>query len=277
MISSGLFSEHQQLPPISRGLQEVYAQYAQSCSSSIAAGCQCLSIAHLSLQEHALRFEADAAHGHLRAVLCAVVTLLGSYVPLDTQSEPQRSSTSTTFLALSGIYCPTEDDLGRPRSSTPLEGVDVMQWYEEALRALTDGRCGEQSPVNDPLSCPPSLYLPWSGSSSDLYPSIRLTRSFFDYLNARVSEDAPACTPYKLLLDAYVHCVHGAHKIAEDTIDNSSADWIMMSSCFPFLIRMYLDLSLQQCADDPNPSWPPYLLMLVGRDDLCGMAVPVAD
>lgn len=260
MISSGLFFEHQQPPPISRGLQEVYAQYAQSCSSSLAAGCQCLSAAHLSLQEHALRFEADAAmrsaaHGHLRAV----VTLLGSCAPLDT------------------------NDLGHPRSSALLEGVDVMQWYEEALRALTDGRRGEQSPVSDPLPCPPSLSLSRSGSRSscsDLFPSIRLTRSFFDYLNARVSKDAPPtaeCTPYRLLLDAYVHCVHGARKIAEDTLESSSADWIMMSSCFPFLIRMSLDLSLQQCADDPNPSWPPYLLMLVGRDDLCGMAAPVAD
>jgi hypothetical protein len=153
-----------------------------------------------------------------------------------------------------------------------------MQWYEEALRALTVGRSDEQSPVNDLLPCHPSLSLLRSGSSSsssDLYPSIRLTRSFFDYLNARVSEDAPhtaACTPYRLLLDAYVHCVHGAHSIPEDSVD-----WIMMSSCFPFLIRMSLDLSLQQCADDPNPSWPPYLLMLVGRDDLCGMTAPVAD
>lgn len=306
MTSSGLFSEPQQPPPTSRGLQQVYVQYAQSCSSSLDAGCRCLSTAHCCLQEHALRFEVDvamrsAAHDHLRAIIRAVLSLLGSCAPLDTQSDLQRSS---TFLALSSIYYrPTGDvsagtgdrsveveesgAVDRHRSSSSsspsaLQGgidVDVMRWYEDALRAQYGrrGKQGHGSPsVSDPLSCPPSLSLLGTG----LYPSIRLTRSFFDYLNAHIYEErAPstaACTPYRLLLDAYVHCMHGAGKTTEDPLDGS-ADWIMMSSCFPFLIRMALDLSLQQCTDDPNPKWPPYLLMLVGRDDLCGTAAPVAD
>jgi len=274
MATSDLFYDQ---PRTDRHLQEVYVQYAQSCASSQCAGYSCLSAVHFSLQEHALRYDVHAAmcssaDARLRAVLRAVLALLGSCSPLHAQD-----ALHSTLYTLSGIYQHSEDVSGRTgstavpgsvlfgnhpsvhdqhRPSNVLDSFDVMQWYEQSLGALCRPTEETHESTRNPLLFPHSLprYI-------GLYPSIRLTWSFFDYLKGSAS--TAACSAYRLLLDAYVHCVH---KIPQDP------DWIVMNSYFPFLIRMSLELSLQQCTDDPNPSWPSYLLLLVGRDDLCGRA-----
>ena len=140
----------------------------------------------------------------------------------------------------------------------------MLQWYEQSLRALCSVPTGQCIPhASSPAFLTALLQI------DGCCPSVRLVRTFFDYLNARMQESIATISPARLLLDAFVHSMHGMRRgVALD----GTKDWIMSTSHFPFLIRMTLELSLQRIRStgDADPSWPPYLLMLVGRDDLCG-------
>jgi hypothetical protein len=77
----------------------------------------------------------------------------------------------------------------------------------------------------------------------------------------------------RLVLDAFVYSVHGAASNYRSTpaAKNVALDWKSLLQYFPYPLRLTIELAVQQCREDPNPAWPAYLLVLVQRNELCGM------
>lgn len=161
-----------------------------------------------------------------------------------------------------------------------------MIWCKEALQGLANNK---NNAFAQDFPLPPTL----SSDSLLPCPTVRLTTRFLEHLASSMKvqnqgETEQSVTPNSAdvardVLDAFIFSVHGL-PIAPDS-DNSNnftgcfqysvtttahSDFGAIVSYFPYVLRLLIQVCIQQAQQQPNPLWPAYLLKLVDRKDLCG-------
>ncbi len=106
---------------------------------------------------------------------------------------------------------------------------------------------------------------------------------------------SPACMWSHLIVDAYIYSIRSvraalvdfavfgpAYSRSSDGIvantqwgaplqslsDDADIDWLLLSNRLPIHLKSLIDFALEICIPTADPSWPPYVVSLIGRHDI---------
>ena len=99
---------------------------------------------------------------------------------------------------------------------------------------------------------------------------MKLTVSFFSFLSIHNNNNYSWS---RKIIDAVVQTLYTNFNINDfdvnNGIDKIEYDWLSAIQFFPYMIRIIIELAVNQCRFDPNNQWPDHVLKVIGRNDLC--------